>query len=136
MISFKLQIILFLGSLFCFIILLNLLRKYRLELKYSMLWIAVMGSSIVLSIFPNMFDIVSEAMGIELPVNALFLLSLVGVLLIMFSLTLEVSKASVKIKELSQELGLIKNEVKRLKQNSGCGAADNNIIVERENNNV
>lgn len=33
----------------------------------------------------------------------------------MFSLTVEVSKSTIKIKELSQELGLVKHELKKIR---------------------
>lgn len=125
MVSFKLQIVLLIGSLVCFILLVNLIRKYRLELKYSMLWLIVMIISIFLSIFPTSFTFISHLMGIELPVNALFLLALFGTMLIMFSLTLEVSKSTIKIKELSQEIGLLKYEFEKLKlQEVQRGAQD------------
>lgn len=115
MVSFKLQIFLLLASIICFFLLINLIRKYSIELKYSMLWLIVMLISIFLSIFPKSFTFISNLIGIELPVNALFLLSIFGIMMIMFSLTLEVSKSTMKIKELSQEVGLLRNELEKLK---------------------
>lgn len=116
MVSLKLQIILLLGSLVGFFILINLIRKYTLELKYSILWFIVTILSIILSIFPKLFTYISHIMGIELPVNALFLLTLLGTIMIMFSLTLEVSKSTIKIKELSQEVGILRYELEKLKE--------------------
>lgn len=116
MVSLKLQIILLLGSLVGFFILINLIRKYTLELKYSILWFIVTILSIILSIFPKLFTYISHIMGIELPVNALFLLTLLGTIMIMFSLTLEVSKSTIKIKELSQEVGILRYELEKMKE--------------------
>ncbi|MDQ1235817.1 hypothetical protein QE450_003315 [Paenibacillus sp. SORGH_AS306] len=116
MVSLKLQIILLLGSLVGFFILINLIRKYTLELKYSILWFIVTILSIILAIFPKLFTYISHIMGIELPVNALFLLTLLGTIMIMFSLTLEVSKSTIKIKELSQEIGILRYELEKMKE--------------------
>ncbi|CCI71307.1 hypothetical protein PPM_4500 [Paenibacillus polymyxa M1] len=116
MISIKLQFILIAGALICFLVLLNLLRKYRMELKYSMLWIIAMIVVLILSFFPSLFNYVSRIMGIEVPVNALFLLAIFGIFVIMFSLTIEVSKSTIKIKELSQELGLVKHELNKIRE--------------------
>lgn len=116
MISFKLQVILFIGSILCFALVINMIRKYRVELKYSMLWLCVMLIVLVLSIFPNSFETIATLMGIELPVNALFLLSNFGIALIVFSLTIVTSKSTVKLKELTQEVGLLKLEIEEMKK--------------------
>ncbi|KHF35108.1 hypothetical protein CM49_02695 [Paenibacillus sp. P1XP2] len=114
MISIRLQICLIIGSIICFLVLVNLIKKYRMELRYSMLWILIMVLILFLSIFPNSIHFVSNLMGIELPVNALFFLTIFGLIVIMFSLTLEVSKMNMKIKELSQELGLTKHALESI----------------------
>ncbi|MEK4061087.1 MULTISPECIES: DUF2304 domain-containing protein [Paenibacillus] len=121
MISFKLQVILLIGSILCFILLINMIRKYRIELKYSMLWFCIMFFILILSIFPSLFEIIASLMGIELPVNALFLLSIFGINLMLFSLTLVISKSTIKVKELSQEIGLLKYEVEELKRTINSG---------------
>ncbi|AWP25485.1 hypothetical protein PVOR_31479 [Paenibacillus vortex V453] len=114
MISFKLQVILIASSLLCVVLLINLLSRYRLELKYSILWIAVVVLLFILSIFPKVFSFFSESLGIELPVNALFLFSIFGLICISFSATLEISKANNKIKDLTQEIGIMKRNVEML----------------------
>ncbi|WP_211750269.1 DUF2304 domain-containing protein [Paenibacillus sp. Marseille-Q4541] len=114
MISFKLQIILIASSLFCVLLLLNLLRRYRIDLKYSILWIIVGGILLILSLFPRLFDYITNILGIELPVNALFLLSIFGLICISFSATLEISKANNRIKDLTQEIGLMKRDMQVL----------------------
>ena len=114
MITLKLQFILIIGAVLCALILINLIRKYRLELKYTILWLAMMFIILILSILPNLIGILAKAMGIEIPVNALFLLVSFSALAILFSITVTSSRSSTKINELSQEIGLLKLEVKRL----------------------
>jgi len=116
MISFKLQVILLIGSILCFAFLINMIRKYHIELKYSMLWLCVMLIALVLSVFPKSFNSIAGLMGIELPVNALFLLSIVGINAILFSLTIVISRSTIKVKALSQEIGLLKYEMEELKR--------------------
>lgn len=116
MISYRLQFLLVLGSILCLIFLLNLIRKYKLELRYSMLWLVLITFVTTLSLFPKSFVIISEAMGIELAVNALFLLAIFALYIIIFSLTLTLSKSVNKIQSLSQELGLLKQEINELKK--------------------
>lgn len=116
MISFKFQIILIVGALFCFFALINLIRKYKLELRYSLLWMIVMLLILFLAVDPHLVGWVSQAMGVELPVNALFFLTIFGLILIVFSLTVTVSKLTTKIKELSQQLGIMQHNLNELKK--------------------
>lgn len=115
MIPLKLQLILFLFSLLTFLLLLNMIKKQKIELKYTLLWLLLSFTSILLSIFPKITYKVSKILSIETPVNTLFLFSIIGSFLIIFSLTVAMSRNSNKIKDLSQEVGLIKEELLELK---------------------
>ncbi|WP_018758690.1 DUF2304 domain-containing protein [Paenibacillus terrigena] len=116
MLPLKLQLILIIGALLCLFYLINLIRKYKLELKYSMLWLAVVLVIVLLALFPSSFVVISKIMGIEMAVNALFLVSIFFGYVLIFSLTITLSRSSMKIKELTQEVGLIKNELLQLKK--------------------
>ncbi|MWC27300.1 DUF2304 domain-containing protein [Paenibacillus sp. MMS18-CY102] len=116
MISLKLQLILLVISILCFLVIINMIRKYKLELKYTLLWLLISLVMIILAVFPKLYTFISHAMGIELPVNALFLSTIFCAFVIIFYLTVTVSRSSTKIKELSQELGLLKYEVDELKR--------------------
>jgi len=106
--SIELQTILMIGSVLSGIIIVNLIRKYQLELKYTMLWLILILVTIIVSIFPQVFVFISKIMGIQVPSNAVFLFVSFGCFALIFSLTLTVSKLTVKTKELTQEIGLLK----------------------------
>lgn len=116
MISFKFQIILILGALFCFFALINLIRKYKLELRYSLLWMVVMLLVLVLAINPHLVVWISRGMGVEMPVNAVFFLTIFGLIVIVFSLTITVSRLTTKIKELSQQVGIMQHHLNEMRQ--------------------
>lgn len=116
MIPFKLQLFLVIFCVLCFIMFLNLIVKYKLELKYSLLWFLLILLTILLAIFPNIALQLAYTVGIETPANAIFLFGIFLALIIMFSLTQTLSNNQNRIKELSQELGVLKLEVLELKQ--------------------
>ena len=60
-----------------------------------------------------MLDIVSTFLGIHTPVNMLFLLGFMLLLVVVFSLTVAVSKQEEEIKKLAQELALLKKDCLR-----------------------
>jgi len=115
MIPFKLQVILLIVSFIVFVSLIQMIRKYKLELKYSLLWLLLSFSLVVLSLVPNISVLISQLIGIETPVNALFLIGIILAMSIVFSLTVALSRISNKMKDLAQDLGILKQEVSDLR---------------------
>lgn len=111
--TFKLQIILLIVSVCALAFIFRLIAKGVLQLKYSILWLLVGASFVVLAIFPRILNIISELLGVFTPVNALFLIGYIFLLALVFSLTIAVSKYSDKVRELSQQIALLKKEIEK-----------------------
>jgi hypothetical protein len=114
MIPAQLQIILFVGSVITLLIIINMIRKYNLELKYSILWLFFCVVNILLAAFSDIAKFTANLLSIKQPVNAIFLLSLSFQFFLIFSLTLTVSRISNKFTQLVQEVGLLKKEVENI----------------------
>ena len=114
--SVKLQVIVAVLILFALLMVGNLVRKKRLDLRYALIWFAVGGVVLVFDIFPQLLGWMTHLLGIELAVNMLFFLGFVFSLLIIFSLTMAVSRLSEKVKRLSQEMALVEEEMILLKE--------------------
>lgn len=110
--SLTLRIVLITGVLFYFVILINLLKKNLLALKYTLLWILtgiVMG---VLVLFPGLLERVIILIGIELPVNGLFAFGIGFIIIILMALTSIVSRQGEKIRILTQQTALLEKEIR------------------------
>ncbi len=116
MIPLTLQLVLFITSIMGLLGIINMILRYKLELKYALLWIVLGFSIVIISIFPKLVAMITNILDIETPVNSLFLVAIVIILIILFHLTVALSSSHTKIKELSQELGIYKNELKELKK--------------------
>ncbi|MDM5231760.1 DUF2304 domain-containing protein [Lysinibacillus pakistanensis] len=116
MISVKLQLILLIFILLATFQLIRMITRYKLDLKYALLWLLLAVVSLCLVIFPSILYKTAELLSIEIPSNALFMLAILLVLIIIFSLTIALSRASNKIKTLSQELGILKYEFESLRK--------------------
>jgi hypothetical protein len=108
MIELKLQIILIIISIIMTSYIIYLIRKEVLELKYSLFWIIIGIILLVISIFPGIIEFIARIMGIGLPVNALFLIGILFIIVILITQTVAISKAHVKITRLTQEIGILK----------------------------
>jgi hypothetical protein len=104
----RIQYVAIFGSLIFFIFILELIRKRRIKEAYSLLWLLFGLAFIILSIFRNLLNKISWFLGIAYPPAALFLVSIVAFLFILIQFSVVISNQNDKIKELSQELGLLK----------------------------
>ncbi|MCK9313715.1 MAG: DUF2304 domain-containing protein [Methanocorpusculum sp.] len=128
MIQIRLQLFLIVISLTFLIYIFSLVRKEKLELKYTLAW-CLMGFVLVLiAVQPQIVEIIAELLGIGLPVNAVFLLGIFCILIILLTLTVAISRTSIRTKRLIQELAILKfeiNENKSLHQIEQCAKEEN-----------
>ena len=89
----------------------GLVSKNRLGYKYAFYW-AVMALSVsVLALFPQLLNLMADAMGIANPVNGLFYLGIFFLLFVVFSLSISISRLTDKVRRLTQDLGILRKEV-------------------------
>lgn len=107
MLSTKFQIILIVGILLILLIILNMIRKRKLELKYSLVWLIVLMFLLVMACMPEKLQEIATALGIYSPVNMIFFLGFVFSLVIIFVLTVTVSRLSARIRRLAQIVAMM-----------------------------
>ncbi len=74
MMTIKLQIVIGLAILVVFLILVNMIRRRSLELKYALSWFLVLCALFAFDCAPRLLIVVSEFLGIYAPVNMIFFL--------------------------------------------------------------
>lgn len=112
--NIRIQIIIAAGVLIALAAIVNMIRRKRLELRYALAWLMVGVSVLVLDCFPQLISWISEQVGIASPVNMLFFFGFCFSLVIIFTLTVAMSRMSIRIKQLAQELALCRQEDKEL----------------------
>ena len=113
MITVKLQLILCITSVIVFLVVFQSNRKRKLEIKYSILWFFLSVILIILSIFPKIALLLANFVGIETPINLLFLIGIFLLFSLLFHLTFTVSKLYIKQKSIVQKMALLINELDR-----------------------
>lgn len=102
-----LRLVLFFVSLVFFAVVFDLVRKERLQLKYSLLWMALSIVVLLCAIFPNAVGFVSSALGIGVASNFVFLVGFVILIGICLSLSVIVSWQAKDIRCLVQQVALL-----------------------------
>lgn len=109
------QAILLISSLLFTFYVTKMIRKEKLQLNYSIIWLFLGTSFILLSLFPQILYSISNLLNIKEPVNALFLIIVFFLILILFSFTVIISKMKKQILSLSQEVGMLEEKFQRKK---------------------
>lgn len=123
--SSTLRTTLIIGSVLFFVFIINMVRTKKLELKYALIWILTSLSFIIMSVFPETVFIVAKVLEVEVASNALFLCIIFLLLLMVFALTVAVSRQAGRTKRLVQEMGILKAEINDTK---GHCEPDNNKL--------
>ena len=83
-------------------------RHQRMKERYAALWLISGAIIIVLGAFPTLLNGVADFVGVALPVNLLFLLSILLLMGVSIHLTLELSRLSEKTRILAEEVAILK----------------------------
>ncbi len=93
----------------------NMVRTRRLQERYALLWLlAGLGLTVSPLIIPWL-DRLAYALGFDYPPAVLLMLAVIGLLLIIFQLSLNISHSAEQVKVLTQELGLMRQELDALR---------------------
>ena len=115
-INLTLRLDMFLGAVVFLVVILWLLKKWRLTVRYSIIWLMAGGALLVFAVFPYIVLVLRDWLNMEMPVNVIFTLVLAFVLLLLLSLSTIVSGFAEKLKRLAQENALLEKRVRELEQ--------------------
>lgn len=108
--SLVLRIGLIVVSILTLIFITRKVRNAQVKLEDSIFWFCVAGLLLILSIFPQIFYVISDFAGIISPANLVFLLFIFILLILGFNLSVHLSQTDTKLKELTQQLAIEKFE--------------------------
>jgi hypothetical protein len=108
----KAQILALIATLAIFLLILDLVRRRRLVERYALLWMSSAIALVVLAIWTDGLDVIADAMGIEEPANAIFILSFGIVFLLLLNFSVATSRLSEETKILAQETARLEQELR------------------------
>lgn len=113
-IPFALRAILIAGSVLFLGLLLLLLRRKKLNVQYSIIWLFAAAVMLVFAVFPGCVAALGSIFNIEMPVNLVFTLLFIFILLLLLSLSTIVTGFAACIKRLTQTQALLEERVRQL----------------------
>ena len=100
------QVLLIFGAVLMTYYILKRIRQSKLQIEYAIFWIVFSGILLVFSIFPFIVVIATKMIGMELPVNFIFLFFILILILKAFFQTIETSALENKVRNLTQRLAI------------------------------
>ena len=85
---------------------LGLIKKNKLELKYALSWLFLELGILIITLIPNLLNVISKVLGIYNEINMLFFLGFVFIILVIFSLTMSLSRNSERVRKMAQVIAL------------------------------
>ena len=95
------------------IIVVMLLRR-QLREKYATLWLLIGLALLVISIFPGLLLQLTHLLGVEVPANLIFALSIVLLVGVALHLSWELSRAEEEIRRLAEDSAINRADVEAL----------------------
>ena len=116
MISLRLRVILIASLFGGLVLLLIMIRKRKLSLRYAIMWIAMIIALAMMILIPGCLDAIAKLVGIYDVTNMIFFLGFVFSLMMSMALTVSASRNAERIKKLTQQVGIDDYEIRRNKE--------------------
>ncbi len=100
-------------------IILELVRRKKLGVRYSLVWLGVTVSMGVISLWDGLLDLIRRSIGAVNPSSTLFFLGILFSLVILLHFSIRISEYSQQIRLLAKELGLLRERLERRDRGEG-----------------
>ena len=104
-----------------------IVKKGKISLKYSIIWFACLFVLALFTLFPGLLAWITKLFGIQISSNFIFAFMICTLFIICISLTVIVSGLTEKVRNLIQEVSILKmkeTKKKKISPTAGEGASD------------
>lgn len=109
--SISIRITIVFACLLLALYVIRLVLTDKLQLRYSLLWIALVVTLLFCSFFPIPICWLSSLFGFVTSANFIFVAGFIFVILILLSLSVTVSRQALAIKNLTQKIALLEKNI-------------------------
>lgn len=114
----RIQVFSIIGSIALIVFILKLIKRKKLKEEYSLLWLGCGITFFLVSLFKPLLEFIAQALGIIYAPAALLLILIIGAFFILIQFSMVISKLSESNKNLTQEIGILKTEIKKITCNT------------------
>lgn len=112
----RIQILSITGSSLLLVFIIELVRKRKLKVEYSILWLVASIAVVALSIFRPLLDWFGHTVGVYYAPAALFLVAIFFGILLFIHFSTVITKLSNDTTTLAQKIALLEDELKKIEK--------------------
>lgn len=116
--SLRIRIILLVLLAIGLAVVINMVRKRVLELKYVLVWLFSDIILVFFVLFPGLIKRITGLLGIYSQMNMIFFLGFLLSLVIIFTLTVTISRETANVRRMSQTIAMLHKEIQELQGQS------------------
>lgn len=102
------------SALLVIVVVVELLRRGRLRERHTLWWLLGGGIGLVAAVFPDLLGWAARALGIELPINLVFFLSILVLFLVLMQQSGELTRLEDRTRTLAEHSTLLEDRVRDL----------------------
>jgi len=104
----------FILALVIVVLVIEMLRRKKLREKYAALWLVVGLATLVLAAFPQLLALTARMLGVQVPSNLLFAMTILLALGVCLHLSWEISVVEDETRTLAEEAAILRTQIERL----------------------
>ncbi len=104
----------FILALVIVVLVVEMLRRKKLREKYAALWLVVGLATLVLAAFPQLLAQTARLLGVQVPSNLLFSMTILLALGVCLHLSWEISVVEDETRTLAEEAAILRTHIERL----------------------
>ena len=108
----RIQVILLIIWVVVLGVIISMVKKRQLELKYVLTWLGCDVVLIIFTCFPRLMNWFSKLLGVHSPMNMISFLGILVLILICFSLTIALSRVTEKVRRIAQIIAMLPEGVR------------------------
>lgn len=99
------------SAILLLITVIEMLRRGKLRERHTLWWLLAGGLGLIFAIFPNVLEITSRSLGIEVPVNLIFFVGIIALFLVCLQQSSELTKAEERSRTLAEQSALLEKRI-------------------------
>jgi hypothetical protein len=98
----------------------EMVRRRYLRGRYAVVWVLFGAAAVTFALFPDLLGMAARATGVEVPLNLLFFLGSLAMLIMLMQLSAEAGRLQERTRVLAEEVALLRAAIHRVDE-SDCG---------------
>ena len=106
MMTVRIRVIIVVLLVIAMCMIVNLIKRKKLELKYALIWMLLIIGLAIIVLIPGLLEQLAILLGIYSVINLVFFVGFIFSILIIFSLTMSLSRNSERVRKIAQKVAL------------------------------